>query len=113
MRHVAAAMTVLVLIIVTTGTAGAGSPSTAPMAATNVVLEAGLRPLATKKPTPKASPSASPSPGPTPTARRPVDDEGDRWINLAVIGGVSLIGTVLILFVAGWLVRRSARRRQG
>ena len=113
MRHVAAAVTVLVLFIVTTGTAGAGSPSSAPTVAANVVLEAGTRPLATKKPTPKVSRSASPSPGPTPSARRPVDDEGDRWMNLAVIGGVSLIGTVLILFVAGGLVRRSARRRQG
>lgn len=71
-------------------------------------------PMATTEPPGDADPeeSVSPSPSPSPTTRRPVDDEGDRWVNLALIGGIGLIGTVVVLLIAGGILRRRSRRRE-
>lgn len=59
-----------------------------------------------------AEESVSPSASPSPATRRPVDDEGDLWVNLALIGGIGLIGTVVVLLIAGGILRRRSRRRQ-
>lgn len=64
------------------------------------------------------SPSATPSgqsPSGTPAATgRPTprpDPEGDRWIELAVVGGGSLLGAVVMFMLIGGLIRWRNRRR--
>lgn len=71
-------------------------------------------PAATTEPPEDAVPeeSVSPSPSPSPATRRPVDDEGELWVNLALIGGIALIGTVVVLLIAGGILRRRSRRRE-
>ena len=80
-------------------------------------------PQATETPeattTPESSPSedpdndeevtASPSPSPSRTPRP--DPEGDRWIQLAIVGGGSLLGAVTLFMVIGGLIRAVNRRR--
>jgi hypothetical protein len=78
-------------------------------------VAAGSHPLpeATKKKTPKptASPTPTPSSTPTPTTRSAADAEGERWVQLAVIAGGGLLGSVLVFFLLGWVLRRRPRRR--
>jgi hypothetical protein len=97
--------------------AGAALPGQAlrPPASGEVAAAAPL-PEKTKKPKPK--PSATPEPTPTTTAtptpsRVPTaaDLEGDRWLQVAVLAGIGLLGTVLLLFVIGALVRFRRKRR--
>jgi hypothetical protein len=68
-------------------------------------------PEATKKKTPKAKPSATPTVAtPSPVAtRRPIDDEGERWVQLAVIGGGGLLACVLAFFGIGALLRHRTK----
>lgn len=54
-----------------------------------------------------ASPTATPSPSYTPQP----DPEGDRWIQLAIVGGGSLLGAVVLFMVIGGLIRAVNRRR--
>jgi small neutral amino acid transporter SnatA (MarC family) len=70
-------------------------------------------PEATKKKTPKAKPSATPTTAtPSPIAtRRPIDEEGERWVQLAVVGGGGLLACVLAFFGVGYLMRRRTRAR--
>ncbi len=56
-----------------------------------------------------ATTSPAPTPSPTPTPRP--DPEGDRWIQLAIVGGGSLLGAVTLFMVIGGLIRVVNRRR--
>ena len=63
------------------------------------------------------APQASPSPTPTPAAVSPAasrghqaDPEGDSVVRLAIVVGVGLIGTVVLLLIVGALARRRYRR---
>ena len=70
-------------------------------------------PSKTTKPKPK--PSATPTPTPSPTAsprgRTAADEEGERWVQLALLIGGGLLGAVAIFFAAGALLRRRPRPR--
>jgi len=52
-----------------------------------------------------STPVASPSPSPRP------DPEGDRWVQLAVVGGGGLLGAVVMFMVIGGIIRGVNRRR--
>lgn len=69
-------------------------------------------PAATASPT--ATPTGqTPSGSPTRSSRatpRP-DPEGDRWVELAVVGGGSLLGAVVMFMLIGGLIRWRNRRR--
>lgn len=98
----------------------AGLPMAGAHADTRPADLAGQRPMpeATKKKTPKATakPTATPSghvsatPAAPPT-RRPVDEEGERWVQIAMIAGGGLLGIVLVFFGIGTLLRYTGRRR--
>ena len=117
MRAVAVALVALALTLTLGGTPASGDAvdrPAAPVAGTHP------EPLATKKPKPKKTPKPSPSPSvsasPTPTpapTRRPVDEEGERWVQLAWVVGGGLLGSVLAFFAIGSLMRFTARRRAG
>lgn len=64
-----------------------------------------------KTPKPSATPTATPSPTPTVRQRSEAEIEGDRWVQIAWIGGGGLLGCVLVFFAIGALVRRKGRRR--
>jgi hypothetical protein len=70
-------------------------------------------PAATTKKPPKASatPSgtSSATPAPAPTGKSAVEEEGDRWLQLAVVGGGGLLAAVLVFFGIGALLRRRPR----
>ena len=68
-------------------------------------------PKATTSPTTSASPEASLTPSPSPSPSRRPDPEGDRWIQLAIVGGGSLLGAVVLFMVIGGLIRVVNRRR--
>ncbi|MCA0297336.1 MAG: hypothetical protein LCH96_18895 [Actinobacteria bacterium] len=106
MKALTAAFTAVILVL---GLGLGGGVLVAPQAA----LAAGANPVpeATKKKTPKPTRSATPTPTPTSTGRTPAQIEGDRWIQLAVIVGGGLIGSVLVFFLIGALLRRRPRRR--
>lgn len=55
--------------------------------------------------------TASPSPSPSPSRTPRPDPEGDRWIQLAIVGGGSLLGAVTLFMVIGGLIRAVNRRR--
>ncbi|MCA0250821.1 MAG: hypothetical protein LCH76_00740 [Actinobacteria bacterium] len=77
-------------------------------------------PLATESPAPQGTDSPAPDPEATsatptqstpPTTPRP-DPEGDRWVRLAIIGGGSLLGAVVLFMLIGGLIRLRNRRRR-
>ncbi len=68
-------------------------------------------PKATKSPTASPSPEVSPTPSPSPSPSRRPDPEGDRWVQLAIVGGGSLLGAVMLFMVIGGLIRGVNRRR--
>ncbi|MCW5953952.1 MAG: hypothetical protein KIT69_17005 [Propionibacteriaceae bacterium] len=55
--------------------------------------------------------TASPTPSPSPSRTPRPDPEGDRWIQLAIVGGGSLLGAVTLFMVIGGLIRAVNRRR--
>ena len=55
--------------------------------------------------TPSATPRSTTRPSPRP------DPEGDRWVELAVVGGGSLLGAVVMFMLIGGLIRWRNRRR--
>ncbi len=67
-----------------------------------------VAPLAPPNPAP-AKTTATPTQSPTMTPRGQADPEGDRLVQLALVVGIGLIGTVLLLFVVGAVVRRRYR----
>lgn len=96
---------------------GVGVLASGPLATSQPAFAAGAHPApeATKKtpkpkktPTPSVTPSsAAPTFGPT---RRPVDDEGERWVQLALVGGGGLLAAVFAFFGIGALLRHRSRR---
>lgn len=99
-----------------------GLPAFSPAAADPGPLAPVPVPQATETTEPARSPDATDdedaeegpvSPAPTPSsspAPRP-DPEGDRWIQLAIVGGGSLLGAVTLFMVIGGLIRVVNRRR--
>ena len=72
-------------------------------------------PSKTTKPKPKPKPSATPTPSASPTAtprgRTAADEEGERWVQLALVVGGGLLGAVALFFTIGALLRRRPRPR--
>jgi pyruvate/2-oxoglutarate dehydrogenase complex dihydrolipoamide acyltransferase (E2) component len=72
-------------------------------------------PSKTTKPKPKPKPSATPTPSPsvtaTPRGRTAADEEGERWVQLAMVAGGGLLGAVALFFGIGALLRRRPRPR--
>lgn len=107
-------VTALVLALTLTGAPASGASISRPAAPV-----AGLHPMpeATKTPKPKKTPKATATPSPEVTAtpisttRRPVDEEGERWVQLAMLVGGGLLGAVLVFFAVGSLLRLGNRRR--
>jgi hypothetical protein len=60
------------------------------------------------KPKPSATPTPTPSPSATATSRRrtAADEEGERWVQLALVAGGGLLGAVALFFGIGALLRR-------
>lgn len=119
MKTFVVAVTAVVLVLAgAPGHASATAPEEAAprpsgAVAATVLLPGAPRPLPRATDEPSATPSADPSASPTPAGRRPVDEEGDRWVNLATIAGIGLIGTVVAFMITGALMRRRSRRREG
>ena len=69
----------------------------------------------TKKPqaTPTPTPIATPTHTPTPRGRTDAELEGDRWVQVALVAGGGLLGSVLAFFGIGALMRSGRRRRVG
>lgn len=81
------------------------------------VVQQYLLPAAPQKTT-KAKPQKTPSPSPTPAAATPTarprsaaEEEGDRWVQIALVAGGGLLGCVLVFFGIGALLRRRPRSR--
>jgi hypothetical protein len=70
-------------------------------------------PAKTTKPKPTATPTPTPSPSSTATTRRrtAADEEGDRWVQLALVAGGGLLGAVILFFGVGALLRRRPKPR--
>lgn len=64
------------------------------------------------KPTPTATPSATPTATPTARPRSAAEEEGDRWVLIAMIAGGGLLGCVALFFGIGALLRRKPRPRR-
>ena len=115
LKPVVLALACLAVGLVLTGAALPGAVPRPP--APGQVVAAVPVPEKTKKPKPKpssASPSAEPTPTATPTPSRvptAAELEGDRWLQVAVVAGIGLLGTVVLLFGIGALVRFRRRRR--
>jgi hypothetical protein len=108
MRSLAALVTALVLAL------GCGLSLVVVSSGAPPAVAAGSHPVpeATRKKTPKAT--ATPSPlgaTSTPRARTAADEEGERWVQLAVIGGGGLLGAVVVFLTIGALLRRRPRAR--
>ena len=90
MRTTVAALAVMLAALSLTVTDARAEPPSASQATINgpVVQPRPAAPVATQEPTDGATEevtegeSASTSPSPSPAARRPVDEEGERWVNL-------------------------------
>ena len=111
MKLVAMLVATLVLAV-GVGVAASGHPASgqpAYAAGAYPVPEATKKtPKPKKTPTPAVMPSSvAPTFAPT---RRPVDDEGDRWVQLALVGGGGLLAAVLAFFGIGALLRHRSRR---
>lgn len=106
------AMLAAVVLAVGTGLVVLTTPvATAAYATGQQVLPEATRkktPKKKKKSTPKASATATPSPSPSAT-RTAAEEDGERWVQLAVIGGGGLIACVLAFFGIGALMRRRPR----
>ena len=97
---------------------GFGAPATAaPADPGTVTVAAHVLPAAPQK-TKKLKPprkTATPIPTvatPTSTRRSAAEAEGERWVQIAVIAGVGLLGAVLIFLSIGALLRRRPRVRR-
>ena len=72
----------------------------------------------TKTTKPKPKPSVTPTPTPSPSAttttrgRSAADEEGDRWVQLALVAGGGLLGAVALFFGIGALLRRRPKPRR-
>ncbi|HEY3340072.1 MAG TPA: hypothetical protein VGK18_16355 [Propionicimonas sp.] len=64
------------------------------------------------KPKPSATPTPSPSATATPRGRTAADEEGERWVQLALVAGGGLLGAVALFFGIGALLRRRPRPRR-
>jgi hypothetical protein len=82
-----------------------------------VAVQQHLLPAAPQK-TSKPKPSKTPSPTATPAAATPTartrsaaEEEGDRWVQIALIAGGGLLGCVIVFFGIGAVLRRRPRPR--
>jgi len=97
---------------------GLGAPAPPAQADSGgVVVQQHVLPEAPKK-TPKAKPSKTPSPSATPSAATPTarprsaaEEEGDRWVQIALVVGGGLLGCVIVFFGIGAVLRRRPRPR--
>lgn len=98
-----------------------GAPASGASISVQAGPVAGLHPMpeatksTKKKKTPKptvTTPSPEVTATPISTTRRPVDEEGERWVQLAWLVGGGLLGSVLVFFAVGSLLRLGARRRK-
>ena len=101
-RAVLGSLFVALAALVVVPDAGAAPAAPAPVATTS--------PTATPtEPSSSATPSGTPRTTSRPTPRP--DPEGDRWVELAVVGGGSLLGAVMMFMLIGGLIRWRNRRR--
>jgi hypothetical protein len=63
------------------------------------------------KPKPTATPTPTPSVAITPIGRTAAEEEGDRWVQLALVAGGGLLGCVALFFGIGALIRRRPRSK--
>jgi len=97
---------------------GLGAPAPPAQADSGgVVVQQHVLPEAPKK-TPKPKPSKTPSPSATPAASTPTarprtaaEEEGDRWVQIALVVGGGLLGCVIVFFGIGAVLRRRPRPR--
>jgi hypothetical protein len=66
------------------------------------------------KPKPTTTPTPTPSPSATATTRRrtAADEEGDRWVQIALVAGSGLLGAVALFFGIGAILRRRPKPRR-
>ncbi|MGV8907741.1 MAG: hypothetical protein ACOH1Y_02070 [Propionicimonas sp.] len=76
------------------------------------VLPAAPQKTSKPKPVKTQSPTATPAAA-TPTAkpRSAAEEEGDRWVQIAMVAGGGLLGCVIVFFGIGALLRRRPRPR--
>jgi hypothetical protein len=98
-------------------TLGLGIPAPSARADSGVVVQQHLLPAAPQK-TSKAKPPKTASPTPTPVVATPTtrtrsaaEEEGDRWVQIALVAGGGLLGCVIVFFGIGALLRRRPRPR--
>ena len=72
-------------------------------------------PSKTTKPKPKPKPTATPTPTASPSASVPprrqtaAEEEGERWVQIAMVAGGGLLGSMALFFGIGTLLRRRPR----
>ena len=111
----------LVMALTAACMVGLASLVTPALAAVPTGVAAMPQPEATKtkkaKKKPKATPTPTPvataTPSPSPRVRTAAELEGDRWVQIALVAGGGLLGSVLAFFGIGALMRSGRRRRAG
>ena len=70
-------------------------------------------PSKTTKPKPKPSATPTPTPSASATSRRQsaAEEEGERWVQIAMVAGGALLGSMALFFGIGTLLRRRPRPR--
>ncbi len=115
MKPLVACLAALVLAL-TLGLSASGQPANA-YPAREPVPQHVLPAAPTKTTKPKPKPSVTPTPTPSPSAsattrrRTAADEEGERWVQLALVAGGGLLGAVILFFGIGALLRRRPRPR--
>jgi len=115
MKPLVAGLAALVLAL-TFGLGAPGQPAQADPARGPVpqhVLPAAPAKTTKPKPKPSVTPTPTPPPSATATSRRrtAADEEGERWVQLALVAGGGLLGAVILFFGIGALLRRRPRPR--
>lgn len=110
MKPLVAGLAALALAL-TLGFSAPAHPAQADPAAGSVpqhVLPAAPSKTTKPKPKPSATPTPTPSTSATATSRgrTAADEEGERWVQLAMVAGGGLLGCVALFFGIGALLRR-------
>jgi len=114
MRNFVAMVAALALALAVTGFVTQAAVPT--QLGASVALKPAPEATKTAKPKKTKTPKATPTPSATETpsvsaARRAADAEGDRWVQIAMVAGGGLLGSVLAFFGVGALMRAGRRRR--